>query len=321
MPVPACADPHLPPPPARCLLLFTKPARAGRVKTRLTGEGPGSLTPRQAAQLHAAFLGDLVQRLAAASVPRSAVASGSPGSAGTSGPTAPGAEMRLRLAWALDGDPEALAPLPDLAAEVARAGVDALPLSLPPGCAVDAVAQRGADLGERLYRALAAAAGEHPGGVAAVGSDHPALPLARVRAAFAALADHDVALGPADDGGYYLIALRPGAVHRDLFAGVAWSTDTVRRETEERCRRRGLSVALLPQEPDVDEPADLERLARALAAGADPDADSGTASCNDPGSDPGTDPVPGPAADCPRTRRLLAAWGRLPTPRLQEVAR
>jgi len=276
------------PPPARCLLLFTKPARAGRVKTRLTGEGGGRLSPQQAARLHAAFLGDLVERLLPATV------------AAPDGGAAPiGAEMRLRLAWALDGgaiddDPS---PLPDLAAEVARAGSAAGPLAVPPGATVDAVAQRGADLGERLYQALHAAAVEHPGGVAAVGSDHPALPVPRVRQAFAALADHDVVLGPAEDGGYYLIALRAGAVHRELFDGIAWSTGTVLAATEERCRRRGLSLARLPVELDVDEPADLDRLAAALAA-----------------------PSPGAATDCPRTRQLLAAWGRLPTAVAAEVA-
>jgi glycosyltransferase A (GT-A) superfamily protein (DUF2064 family) len=265
------------PPPPRCLLLFTKPARPGRVKTRLTS-GPGGLSAEHAARLHAAFLGDLAERLMPATL---AATRG----AGTRVP----AEMRLRVAWALDGE-DAGAPLPDLAAEVARAGAGAPPLVVPAGAAVDAVLQEGTGLGERLFAALDAAARRHPGGVAVVGSDHPRLSLERVRQAFSALADHDVALGPSDDGGYYLIALRAGAVRRELFAGVAWSTDTVLAETVARCRRLGLSLALLPAGRDIDEPADLVRLAGDLATAPEEAAEE---------------------QDCPRTRALFAALGLL----------
>jgi hypothetical protein len=263
------------PSPRRCLLLFTKPARPGYVKTRLT-RGPGALTPRQAAELHAAFLGDLAARLL---------------------PATGRGEMRLRVAWALeDGE-----PLPDLLATVAPVGE----LAAPPGAALDAVRQEGADLGARLFHALAAAAQTHPGGVAAVGSDHPTLPLGRVRRAFHLLADgSDVVLGPADDGGYYLIALRRAALRRRLFEDVPWSTGGVLAATEARCRELGLRLARLPEGRDVDDPPDLDRLAARLATG---------------GAEPASGPAPvragatgGEAVDCPRTRRLLAAWGRLP---------
>jgi hypothetical protein len=265
--------------PERCLLLFTKPVRAGRVKTRLT-RGEGALSPERAARLHAAFLGDLAERLLPA------VAAG---------------EMRLRVAWALDDG----APLPDLAAEVARCGVALRGeggLELPAGLAVDAVRQRGGDLGARLFAALADAAADHPRGVAAVGSDHPALPLARVRQAFAHLDDGaDAVLGPAGDGGYYLLALAAGAVRERIFENVPWSTPGVLAATEARCRELGLRLALLPAGDDVDEPADLERLAAALAEGNEGDE-----------GDEGDEGENGEAADCPRTRRLLAAWGRWP---------
>lgn len=261
--------------PERCLLLFTKPARAGRVKTRLT-RGEGALSPERAARLHAAFLGDLTERLLPA------VAAG---------------ELRLRVAWALDDGVDDDAPLPDLAAEVARCGVElcgAGGLEISPGLAVDAVRQRGGDLGARLHTALAAAAADHPRGVAAVGSDHPALPLSRVRQAFAHLDDGaDAVLGPAGDGGYYLVALAAGAVRERLFTDVPWSTPGVLAATEARCRELGLRLDLLPAGDDVDEPEDLERLAAALAE--DVTGEEGEA-----------------AVDCPRTRRLLAAWGRLP---------
>ena len=56
----------------------------------------------------------------------------------------------------------------------------------------------------------------------------------------------DVVLGPAEDGGYYLIALRAGAVAPRLFAGIAWSTDQVLPATLDRCAELGLAVELLP---------------------------------------------------------------------------
>jgi len=214
-----------------CLLLFTKPAEPGRVKTRLIGD----LNPQQAAALHAAFLDDLVAQLR-------------------------GGDYELRLAWAV-GDGE---EMPDRA---------------EPG-----LRQRGAGLGDRLYHALADAAAEFPR-VAALGSDHPDLPRERVGQAFAALGRSDVALGPARDGGYYLIALRAAAVEPRLFEDLPWSTSELFERTLERCRELGLRVELLPEASDVDTPDDLRRLAERLAA--DPRA-------------------------CPRTRALLHAWGRLP---------
>jgi len=248
------------PGPADCLLLFTKPARPGRVKTRLVGASlpggaDGTVTAARAAALHAAFLDDLAARLGRG-VERGA--------------------FRLRLAWALD----AAEPLPTLPEGLAGIG------------GVDAVRQAGDDLGARLHRALAGAARDHRS-VAAVGSDHPTLPLARVEEAFAAAARGRVALGPADDGGYYLIALPAGAVSLGLFAGVAWSTGAVLEQALARCRAAGLEVELLPPGLDVDEGPDLERLAALLAG-------SGR---------PGPASSIGEGLDCPRTLALLASWG------------
>lgn len=221
-------------PPSRRLLLFTKPAREGRVKTRLIGD----LTAAEAASLHAAFLEDLIDRLR-------------------------GGDFELRLAWALDPGEE-------------------IPAGAVPGIA--GIRQSGDDLGERLYRALSEAASEVEA-VAALGSDHPSLPLELVQRAFERVeAGADVVLGPAEDGGYYLIALRSGAVARRLFDEIAWSTERVLPATLERCRELGLGVELLPAASDVDTPEDLRRLA------------DGMVSCD---------------LGCPRTRRLLASWGRL----------
>src|SRR5262245_38480797 len=176
-----------------CVLLFTKPAVPGRVKTRLGG----ALSTERAAELHAAFLADLCDRLAGA------------------------ASFTLRLAWGLEPHEE-----------------------IPPG-PVASVRQRGADLGERLFHALADAAVEHSA-VAAIGSDHPGLTVSRIEEAFTALGSgSDVVVGPALDGGYYLIALRREAIDARLFEGVPWSTDAVLARTLERCAGLGLEARLL----------------------------------------------------------------------------
>ena len=74
----------------------------------------------------------------------------------------------------------------------------------------------------------------------------------------------DLALGPAEDGGYYLIGLR--APCRALFRDVPWSTDDVTRVTLERAREAGLRVRVLPRWFDVDSEPDLRRLQADLRA-------------------------------------------------------
>ena len=148
--------------------------------------------------------------------------------------------------------------------------------------------QRGRDLGERLYHGLEWAA-SGAGYAAAVGSDHPDLDPARVETAFDLLAaGRDAVLGPARDGGYYLIALRREAVRRRLFDGLAWSTFSVLSETLSRCGELGLDVALLPEEEDLDTVDDLARFRDALER------------------------RPELRSLCPRTAEVVATWSRRP---------
>ena len=88
-----------------------------------------------------------------------------------------------------------------------------------------------------------------------VGTDCPALDPNILVEAFNSLRTHDLVLGPASDGGYYLIGLRklsPG-----LFEGISWGTDVVLAETRSRAEVLGLSVRELAILDDVDEPKDL----------------------------------------------------------------
>jgi glycosyltransferase A (GT-A) superfamily protein (DUF2064 family) len=98
--------------------------------------------------------------------------------------------------------------------------------------------------------------------VVVISSDSPHLSTAWVAQAFAALASHEVVVGPAHDGGYYLLGQRGLPV--DLFTGITMSTPTVCAETLARAEAAGLRLALLPPTFDIDEPADLERLREAL---------------------------------------------------------
>jgi rSAM/selenodomain-associated transferase 1 len=118
--------------------------------------------------------------------------------------------------------------------------------------------QRGEDLGARMADALAAAFAEGTEPVLVLGTDTPHVPGAVLAEAAAALASSDLALGPAEDGGYYLIGLRRPAP--PLFAGVEWGTPDVLGATLVRAREAGLRVHLLPADFDVDLPDDVARL-------------------------------------------------------------
>jgi uncharacterized protein len=128
--------------------------------------------------------------------------------------------------------------------------------------------QRGDGLGDALsgvVAALLSVGDARYDQVALLSSDNPDLPPAYVAAAFAALDGHDVALGPAKDGGYYLIALsRP---HLGLFERITWSTTVVFDQTRERAAELGLRLRVLPLWRDVDDIAGLRRLHADLAAG------------------------------------------------------
>lgn len=112
------------------------------------------------------------------------------------------------------------------------------------------------ELGDRLTFAFQSAfeAGYHA--AIAIGTDCPSLDSYFLLQAFEALDNHDLVLGPATDGGYYLIGLqRPMP---ELFQGIAWSTANVLRQTEAIADGLGLTRYHLPSLTDVDTPEDLE---------------------------------------------------------------
>ena len=141
---------------------------------------------------------------------------------------------------------------------------DAVGPWLPAGAS--AVAQRGPDLGARLEGAVEELLRQGARAVLLLDSDTPTLPDACIEEAVRALAsgEVDVVLGPAWDGGYYLVGVRAAAPA--LFRGIHWSTPSVLRETLAAADAARLRVHLLPSWFDVDAPADLDRLCAQLAA-------------------------------------------------------
>jgi hypothetical protein len=115
--------------------------------------------------------------------------------------------------------------------------------------------QAGADLGARMAAAFARAFERGAERVALIGTDAPAVSRQTVLDALAALDDADVVLGPAEDGGYYLLAL--GRPRPELFEGVSWSTATVLDETVARAEGAGLRSRLLARLGDIDTLEDL----------------------------------------------------------------
>ena len=111
--------------------------------------------------------------------------------------------------------------------------------------------QGGGDLGERLARA------GPPYPTLFIGADGPDLSAMLLQDAAAALVDAAAVIGPAEDGGYWLLGLaRPVA---GVFEGVDWSTDRVFDQTVQHLRTAGIDPVLLPRLADCDRPEDLAR--------------------------------------------------------------
>ncbi len=133
---------------------------------------------------------------------------------------------------------------------------------LPPRAEAELVPQGSGSLGTRMNAAFDELLRDGRDRAALIGTDCPLLDRATVEQAYRKLARHDVVLGPTEDGGYYLIALRRRAP--TLFRRVPWSTSAVLRRTTARARSAGLRHHLLPGLRDLDTAADLPPLATAL---------------------------------------------------------
>ncbi len=122
------------------------------------------------------------------------------------------------------------------------------------------VDQGAGDLGRRLERVWEVVGGE--GRIAFFGADAPDVPVTALREIPHALANHDLAVGPTKDGGYWTLAAR--GFHPAVIRGIDWGSDRVYDQTRQRAAEAGLEVYALPQWYDVDQPSDVEALSRRL---------------------------------------------------------
>ena len=210
--------------PSTAIAVMAKAPRPGRSKTRLMP----LLTAEQAAALSAAFLADVTANLAQAAAAASIVPYLAYAPAGTEalfeGIAAPG--TRLLLA---DGT----------------------------GAAPDGVA----GFGRCLLHAIQAMLAQGHEAACVLNADSPNLPTRLLLQAEAALARAEcVVMGPAEDGGYYLLGMRRAYAH--LFTAIDWSTARVAEQTRARAAEAGLELVELESWYDVDEPATLARLCR-----------------------------------------------------------
>jgi uncharacterized protein len=111
------------------------------------------------------------------------------------------------------------------------------------------------NLGERMQRCMAEGFSFGIDRLVIVGADVPAIDADNLSRAFESLREHDVVIGPALDGGYYLIGLRRPIA--GVFEGIEWGAETVCADTLCRCEEMGLNVHQLPILSDVDRPEDL----------------------------------------------------------------
>ena len=123
--------------------------------------------------------------------------------------------------------------------------------------------QQGIDLGARLHHVFRWTYDRTYQRTIIIGSDSPQISPKTVEQARKALDKADVVLGPADDGGYYLIAMRRPY---DVFSDIPMSTNVVAQKTIELAQSQGLKVHTLEHLFDIDELPDLLRLAQLLEA-------------------------------------------------------
>jgi len=125
------------------------------------------------------------------------------------------------------------------------------------------VAQTGSDLGERMKNAFDHCFAEKSTTAAVlIGSDIPDITAAVIEEAFEALKNHDAVIGPALDGGYYLIGFNAASPYAPVFRDVAWGSAAVFEETTGILRNNDCRVHILPEWSDVDRPEDVRLLVK-----------------------------------------------------------
>lgn len=239
------------------LIVFGKQPVIGDVKTRLATR----ITPEEAAHLYKAFVEDALEQYAQLPMDVRLYLAG-----GAAHLTDGTADVNVQTGNESVQTGNVRAQNVGVPGDANSGAAGRLPLDVPAGVFV--FAQRGDDLGARMLRAFAEtfASGYHR--VVIVGTDHPTLPSTIIQDSFNALDDADsVVIGPAEDGGYYLLGMsqpRP-----ELFQDMNYSQDDVFDETLRRIRAATARPTVLRPWYDVDRPQDLPKLLRDLEPSGD----------------------------------------------------
>lgn len=162
----------------------------------------------------------------------------------------PAGDLEIEVVWA---------PTPAAGGETLRRAFGDVALAM----------QTGETLGDRMSMAFSERFFFHrTQKIVSIGVDDPLIPRALIDDAFALLESCDWVIGPAADGGYYLIGCRSAAFDVEIFADMKWGTATVLAETAGRIRSWSHTLALLPERSDLDEADDLRRFAAREERGA-----------------------------------------------------
>ncbi len=113
------------------------------------------------------------------------------------------------------------------------------------------------DLGARLFAAFASARRRGAKRMVLIGADCPTLTTKDIERAFHLLEHSGLVIGPAQDGGYYLLGLRASAVRQELFCDIPWGSHQVLATTLAAAAGLNIKTGRLPVQPDIDRPADL----------------------------------------------------------------
>lgn len=123
--------------------------------------------------------------------------------------------------------------------------------------------QTGGDLGERMLAAFITGFEKGYKSAVIIGSDCSELTSDIINSAFTELETKDIVIGPAKDGGYYLLGMN--TTHPSLFKNKSWSTSLVMNETMREVSNLGLTFHVLPELTDIDEEGDLHTLPKNFA--------------------------------------------------------
>ena len=122
--------------------------------------------------------------------------------------------------------------------------------------------QTGKHLGARMYKAILYCLKNHSEKIVIIGTDCLTITQQNIETAFQKLESYDCVLGPSQDGGYYLMALK--SPHFKLFTGIDWSTSSALKQTLQKAKKLKLKTYLLHKREDIDTINNLKNISKRI---------------------------------------------------------